>query len=96
MEIRPTTAVRGTAQGFCYNARRGIGALFPALVGFLSDTMPLGVAIVVFSSLASGVMIVLLVTLPETRGRTLESLEVGALGATDGPTMALDPRLTTR
>ncbi len=94
-ELFPT-AVRGTAQGFCYNAGRGIGALFPALVGFLSDTMPLGVAIVVFSSLASGVMIVMLVTLPETRGRTLESLEVGALGATDGPTMALDPRLTTR
>ena len=78
-ELFPT-AVRGTAQGFCYNAGRGIGALFPALVGFLSETMSLGAAIVVFSSLASGVMIVMLLTLPETRGRSLESLEAGPSG----------------
>ena len=78
-ELFPT-AVRGTAQGFCYNAGRGIGALFPALVGFLSDTMSLGAAIVVFSSLASGIMIVMLLTLPETRGRSLESLEAGPAG----------------
>ncbi len=31
-ELFPT-AVRGVAQGFCYNAGRGIGAVFPALVG---------------------------------------------------------------
>ena len=31
-ELYPT-AVRGVGQGFCYNAGRGIGALFPALVG---------------------------------------------------------------
>ena len=85
-ELFPT-AVRGTAQGFCYNAGRGIGALFPALVGFLSDTMSLGSAIVVFSSLASGVMIVMLLTLPETHGRSLESLEAGAAAA---PRMARD------
>jgi len=78
-ELFPT-AVRGTAQGFCYNAGRGIGALFPALVGFPSDTMSLGAAIVVFSSLASGIMIVMLLTLPETRGRSLESLEAGPAG----------------
>jgi len=92
-ELFPT-AVRGTAQGFCYNAGRGIGALFPALVGFLSDTMSLGAAIVVFSSLASGVMIVMLLTLPETRGRSLESLE--AADAAAAPRIALDPRLTAR
>ena len=67
--------MRGTGQGFCYNAGRGIGALFPALVGFLSDTMSLGAAIVVFSSIASGIMILMLLTLPETRGRSLASLE---------------------
>ena len=73
-ELYPTE-VRGTGQGFCYNAGRGIGALFPALVGFLSDTMSLGAAIVVFSSIASGIMILMLMTLPETRGRGLASLE---------------------
>jgi len=87
--------VRGTAQGFCYNAGRGIGALFPALVGFLSETMSLGAAIVVFSSLASGIMIVMLLTLPETRGRSLESLETGTFGATAVPRMTLEPRPTT-
>jgi sugar phosphate permease len=79
-ELFPT-ALRGTAQGFCYNAGRGIGALFPALVGFLSDTMSLGAAIVVFSSLASGVIIVMLLMLPEIHGRGLESLEAGAAAA---------------
>ena len=73
-ELYPTE-VRGTAQGFCYNAGRAIGALFPALVGFLSDTMSLGAAIAVFSAIAFGLMIVMLFTLPETRGRSLASLE---------------------
>jgi MFS family permease len=73
-ELYPTE-VRGTAQGFCYNAGRAIGALFPAMVGFLSDTMSLGTAIAVFSAIAFGVMIVMLFTLPETRGRSLASLE---------------------
>jgi MFS family permease len=91
-ELFPT-AVRGTAQGFCYNAGRGIGALFPALVGFLSETMSLGAAIVVFSSLASGIMILMLLTLPETRGRSLESLEAGAA---DAPRIAFEAQPTTR
>ena len=34
-ELFPT-AVRGVGQGFCYNVGRGIGAIFPALVGFLA------------------------------------------------------------
>jgi MFS family permease len=76
-ELYPTE-VRGTAQGFCYNAGRAIGALFPALVGFLSDTMSLGTAIAVFSAIAFGVMIVMLFTLPETRGRSLASLEAAS------------------
>jgi MFS family permease len=73
-ELYPT-AVRGVGQGFCYNAGRGIGALFPALVGFLSGELGLGRAIAVFSLGAYGVMIVALLLLPETRGRALQSLE---------------------
>ena len=73
-ELYPT-AVRGVGQGFCYNAGRGIGALFPALVGFLSGRLGLGTAIAIFSLGAYGVMIIALLLLPETRGRTLVSLE---------------------
>jgi MFS family permease len=73
-ELYPT-AVRGVGQGFCYNAGRGIGALFPAFVGFLSGRLGLGLAIAIFSLGAYGVMIVALFLLPETRGRSLASLE---------------------
>jgi len=73
-ELFPT-AVRGVAQGFCYNAGRGIGAIFPALVGFLAARFGLGNAIVVFSGAGFAVMIVALLMLPETKGRPLASLE---------------------
>jgi MFS family permease len=73
-ELFPT-AVRGVAQGFCYNAGRGIGAIFPAMVGFLAAKFGLGNAIVVFSGCGFGLMIVALCLLPETRGRSLASLE---------------------
>ena len=37
-ELFPT-AVRGTAQGFCYNASRAIGSFLPTTVGFLSQPL---------------------------------------------------------
>ncbi len=74
-ELFPT-AVRGVAQGFCYNAGRGIAAIFPAMVGFLAARYGLANAIVVFSGLGFAVMIAALLMLPETKGRALESLEV--------------------
>ena len=73
-ELFPTV-VRGVAQGFCYNAGRGIGALFPAFVGFLSRQLSLGPAIALFCCLGYGLMIVGLVLLPETRGRALTDLD---------------------
>jgi MFS family permease len=85
-ELYPTS-VRGNAQGFCYNAGRAIGALFPTLVGVLSETMPLGPAIAVFSVIAFGLMIVMLLLLPETRGRSLDTLETAADGS--APTVNL-------
>ena len=36
-ELYPTE-VRGTAQGFCYNAGRAIGSFLPAMVGFVSQS----------------------------------------------------------
>ena len=69
-ELFPTE-VRGTGQGFCYNVGRGIGALFPAFVGLLSTTLPLGTAIGLYTAGAYGLAILALLFLPETRGRDI-------------------------
>lgn len=69
-ELFPTE-MRGTGQGFCYNVGRGIGALFPALVGLLSTTLPLGTAIGLYTAGAYGLAIFALLFLPETRGRDI-------------------------
>jgi sugar transport protein len=74
-ELYPTS-VRGTAQGFCCNAGRALGSFFQTTVGYLSQVMSLGAAIAVFSAIAFRLMIVMLSTRPETRGRSLASLEV--------------------
>ncbi len=63
--------VRGSGQGFAYNFGRGIGALFPALVGYLSASMPLGQSIGIFAGAAFGVVIIAVALLPETRGKHL-------------------------
>ena len=63
--------VRGTGQGFAYNFGRGIGALFPTLVGYLSGTMSLGAAIGVFAASAYMLVIIATLLLPETKGRLL-------------------------
>jgi hypothetical protein len=65
------TRVRGVGQGFTYNVGRAFGALFPALVGFLSAKMPLGHAIGLFAGIAYSVMAVAAFLLPETRGKAL-------------------------
>jgi sugar phosphate permease len=78
-ELYPTE-VRGTGQGFCYNAGRALGSLFPTLVGFLSQVMALGVSIAICSATAFGIMLVMLLLLPETRGRSLASLEAAPVG----------------
>jgi MFS family permease len=63
--------VRGSGQGFAYNFGRGIGALFPALVGFMSAAMPLGEAIGIFAGAAYLLVILAVALLPETRGKEL-------------------------
>jgi len=73
-ELFPTE-LRGNAQGFCYNFGRALGSIFPTGVGYVSQLLPLGATIAIFSAAASGLMIVMLMLLPETRGRTLDSLE---------------------
>jgi MFS family permease len=71
-ELYPTR-LRGSGQGFCYNFGRGIGALFPFLVGALSTSTSLGNAIAVFAVLAYGVFFIAAFALPETRGRVLHA-----------------------
>jgi hypothetical protein len=75
-ELYPTE-VRGAGQGFCYNSGRAIGALFPALVGFLSGQLGLGGAILLFAVVAYGLMLLALTMLPETRGRSLGAIIPG-------------------
>jgi MFS family permease len=69
-ELFPTR-VRGSAQGFTYNFGRGVGALFPSLVGWLGATMPLGQAIGIFAAAAYAVLFLAALLLPETRGRAV-------------------------
>ncbi len=71
-ELFPTR-LRGSGQGFAYNFGRGIGALFPTLVGFLSAALPLAQAIAIFAVIAYGLLLVAALLLPETRGKVLEA-----------------------
>ncbi|KRR22599.1 MFS transporter [Bradyrhizobium retamae] len=69
-ELFPTR-LRGSGQGFCYNFGRGIGALFPLLVGWLSSTASLANAIAIFAVAAYSLFFLAAFALPETRGRVL-------------------------
>ena len=71
-ELFPTR-VRASGQGFSYNFGRGVGALFPSVVGFLSSTMPLGRAIGIFAAAAYAVLFLAALALPETRGKELSA-----------------------
>jgi MFS family permease len=69
-ELFPT-AIRGSGQGFAYNLGRGIGAFFPAMVGYVSANMQLGSAIAIFAAAAYALMVVAVFLLPETCGAEL-------------------------
>ena len=71
-ELYPTR-LRGSGQGFCYNFGRGVGALFPALVGYLAAVMSLANAMAVFSVAAYALFFLAAYALPETRGRVLHA-----------------------
>lgn len=71
-ELFPTR-LRGSGQGFAYNFGRGIGALFPTLVGYLSGTVALSTAIAFFAVIAYGLLLLAALLLPETRGKVLQA-----------------------
>lgn len=73
-ELFPTN-VRGSGQGFSYNFGRAIGAFFPALIGMLSASMPLGHAIGIFAGAAYGLLVIAAYCLPETKGKELDEAE---------------------
>jgi MFS family permease len=64
-ELFPT-AIRGTGQGFCYNAGRLVSALSPWLIGQAAEHGGLGIALS-FNALFFGVAAILVWLLPETR-----------------------------
>jgi MFS family permease len=72
-ELYPTR-LRGSGQGFCYNFGRGIGALFPTLVGYFSVRLGLASAIAMFAVFAYVLLLLSAAMLPETRGRVLQEV----------------------
>jgi MFS family permease len=69
-ELFPTR-IRGTAQGFCYNAGRGVAGLGPALIGWLSVRADIGSAMTIVAVCAYGVVVLAALMLPETKGVAL-------------------------
>jgi MFS family permease len=76
-ELFPTE-IRGTAQGFAYNFGRAVGALFPTMIGYLSAKVGLGTAIGIFTVGAYAMLLLSLLVLPETRGRSLADVQLQA------------------
>lgn len=72
-ELFPTS-LRGSGQGFSYNLGRGVGALFPTLVGYVSARMSLGASIALFAVSAYALMALGVLALPETKGRDLTAV----------------------
>lgn len=73
-ELFPT-AMRGSGQGFAYNFGRGVGSIFPAVVGYLSVSLQLGRAIAVCAASAYLLMVIAVLMLPETQGRDLTTVD---------------------
>ncbi|WP_051356646.1 MFS transporter [Azorhizobium doebereinerae] len=70
--------IRGTGVGFCYNAGRIVSAIFPFLVGHMSETIPLGAAIGIDAAVAYGLVVVAVLLLPETKAVRLDAAPAAA------------------
>jgi MFS family permease len=67
-ELYPTR-LRATGQGFSYNVGRGLGAIFPALVGLAAASVGLTTAIALAATAAYAIVVAGTLALPETKGR---------------------------
>ncbi len=76
--------IRGTGVGFCYNAGRIVSAIFPFLVGHMSESIPLGAAIGIDAAIAYSLVVVAVLMLPETRAVRLDA----DTGAAPAPSLA--------
>jgi MFS family permease len=70
-ELYPA-GVRGTGVGFCHNFGRVVSAAFPFTVGLVADRIGLGPAIGIYAALAYSLVLIAVLMLPETRGKTFE------------------------
>ena len=70
-ELFPS-AIRATAQGLCYNVGRAVSAAAPFTIGALADARGLGAALATTAAFfaAAGVLVL---WVPETRGRQLDA-----------------------
>ncbi|WP_248799431.1 MFS transporter [Pseudomonas sp. MWU13-2105] len=75
--------VRGAGVGFCYNFGRVLSAVFPFMVGHMSESMSLGSAIGIDAGIAYGVAVLAALALPETRGRNLQEVATETVSAKD-------------
>ncbi|WP_414695622.1 MFS transporter [Paraburkholderia sp.] len=84
--------MRGTGVGFCYNFGRIASAGFPVLVGYMSHSMSLGMAIGIDAAIAYGLAMIAVLLLPETRGKRLRGVvPESAADAVDNARLTLDP-----
>lgn len=71
-ELFPT-AIRATGQGFCYNFGRAVAASAPFTVGALANSMGLGAAFSITALSFAVAAVLVMLFLPETKGRELVS-----------------------
>jgi MFS family permease len=89
-ELYPTE-IRGAGVGLCYNFGRIVSAAFPVLVGYMSASMPLGMAIGIAAVSAYALVVAAALALPETRGTHLDRQDPATIDAQQPPARPGDP-----
>ncbi len=83
--------IRGAGVGLCYNLGRIVSAAFPFLVGYMSDSMPLGAAMGIAAVSAYGLVVAAVLALPETRGVRMDGQGPAAIAAKQPPSSRIPP-----